>query len=86
MSHRPGRSQQTRSERAPRRFSEIADASAYKGEHRHALQPTLDDAHRGEFSVLVVWAVDRLCRQGIEELLRLGVICLTFDRNIERGR
>ena len=31
----------------------------------------LDDAHRGEFSVLVIWAVDRLCRQGIEELLRL---------------
>ena len=38
---------------------EIADASAYKGEHRRA------------FSVLVVWAVDRPCRQGIEELLRL---------------
>ena len=35
------------------------------------LQRMLDDAHRGEFSVLVVWAVDRLCRQGIEELLRL---------------
>ena len=50
---------------------EIADASAYKGEHRRALQRMLDDAHRGEFSVLVVWAVDRLCRQGIEELLRL---------------
>ena len=50
---------------------EIADASAYKGEHRHALQRMLDDAHRGEFSVLVIWAVDRLCRQGIEELLRL---------------
>ena len=50
---------------------EIADASAYKGEHRHALQRMLDDAHRGEFSVLVVWAVDRLSRQGIEELLRL---------------
>lgn len=31
----------------------------------------LDDAHRGEFSVLVVWAVHRLCHQGIEELLRL---------------
>ena len=31
----------------------------------------LDDAHRGEFSVLVIWAVDRLCRHGIEELLRL---------------
>jgi len=50
---------------------EIADASAYKGEHRHALQRMLDDAHRGEFSVLVIWAVDRLSRQGIEELLRL---------------
>jgi DNA invertase Pin-like site-specific DNA recombinase len=31
----------------------------------------LIDKRRGEFSVLVVWAVDRLCRQGIEELLRL---------------
>ena len=50
---------------------EIADASAYKGEHRQALQRMLDDAHQGEFSVLVIWAVDRLCRQGIEELLRL---------------
>ncbi|MHB8328900.1 MAG: recombinase family protein [Acidimicrobiales bacterium] len=30
---------------------EIADASAYKGEHRHALQGMLADAHRGEFSV-----------------------------------
>jgi Resolvase, N terminal domain len=46
---------------------EIADASAYKGEHRRALQRMLDDAHRGES----IWAVDRLCRQGIEELLRL---------------
>ena len=45
---------------------EIADASTYKGEHRLALQRMLDDAHRGEFSVLVIWAVDRLCRQGIE--------------------
>ncbi|HUL47183.1 MAG TPA: recombinase family protein, partial [Steroidobacteraceae bacterium] len=44
---------------------------AYKGEHRQALQRMLDDAHRGEFAVLVVWAADRLCRQGIEELLRL---------------
>lgn len=50
---------------------EIADASAYRGEHRQALQQMLNDAHRGEFSVLVVWAVDRLCRRGIEELLRL---------------
>jgi DNA invertase Pin-like site-specific DNA recombinase len=33
---------------------EIADASVYKGEHRQALQRMLEDAHRGEFSVLVV--------------------------------
>jgi DNA invertase Pin-like site-specific DNA recombinase len=50
---------------------EIAHTSAYKGEHREALARMLEDAHRGEFSVLVVWAVDLLCRQGIEELLRL---------------
>ena len=50
---------------------EITDASAHKDEHRQALRRVLDDAHRGELSVLVVWAVDRLCRQGIEELLRL---------------
>ena len=31
----------------------------------------LDDAWRGEFSVIVVWAVDRICREGIEELLKL---------------
>ncbi|MGO9900594.1 MAG: recombinase family protein [Solirubrobacteraceae bacterium] len=34
---------------------EIADASVYKGEHRQALQRMLEDAYRGEFSVLVVW-------------------------------
>jgi DNA invertase Pin-like site-specific DNA recombinase len=50
---------------------EVTDASAFRGEHRQALHQMLDDAHRGEFSVLVVWAVDRLCRQGIEDLLRL---------------
>ncbi len=42
----------------------------------------LADAHRGEFSVLVVWAVDRLCRQGIEELLRL--IRELRERNVEQ--
>lgn len=51
---------------------EIADASAYKDEHRQALQRMLDDAHRGEFSVLVVWAVDRLCRQGTEGRFATG--------------
>jgi DNA invertase Pin-like site-specific DNA recombinase len=31
----------------------------------------LDDAHRGEFSVLVVWALDRITREGAEGALRL---------------
>ncbi len=56
------------------------DASAYKGERRQPLRRMLDDAHRGEFSVLVVWAVDRLRRQGIEELLRL--IRALRERNV----
>jgi hypothetical protein len=30
-----------------------------------------DADQRGEFSVLVVWAVDQICREGIEELLKL---------------
>jgi DNA invertase Pin-like site-specific DNA recombinase len=29
------------------------------------------DAYQGQFRVLVVWALDRICREGIEELLRL---------------
>lgn len=31
----------------------------------------LDDAYRGEIEVVVVWAIDRICREGIEELLKL---------------
>jgi putative DNA-invertase from lambdoid prophage Rac len=49
----------------------LSDVSAYNGAHREALRAMLDDAYRGEFSVLVVWAADRICREGIEELLRL---------------
>lgn len=49
----------------------LSDVSAYNGAHREALQAALDDAYRGEFSVLVVWAVDRICREGIEELLKI---------------
>ena len=48
--------------------------SAWKskdGEYRAALRRALDDAHRGEFSVLIVWALDRLTRAGAEDALRL---------------
>lgn len=49
----------------------LSDVSAFNGAHRETLKQALDDAYRGEFSVLVVWAVDRICREGIEELLKL---------------
>lgn len=49
----------------------MSDVSAFNGAHRQALRDMLDAAWRGEFSVVVVWAADRICRQGIEELLKL---------------
>lgn len=49
----------------------LSDVSAFNGGHREHVKAMLDDAHRGEFSVLVVWAADRLTRGGIEELLSI---------------
>jgi DNA invertase Pin-like site-specific DNA recombinase len=45
----------------------VKDAGDYEAE----LNRMLADAHSGKFKVLVVWAVDRLCREGIEEVFRL---------------
>jgi DNA invertase Pin-like site-specific DNA recombinase len=42
-----------------------------RGDYRATLARVLDDAHRGEFSVLVVWALDRITREGAESALRL---------------
>jgi DNA invertase Pin-like site-specific DNA recombinase len=53
-----------------KRYS-LSDVSAFNGAHRETLAAMLADAHRGEFDVLVVWAADRITREGIEELLRL---------------
>ena len=50
---------------------QLSDVSAFNGAHRDTLKSALDDAYRGEFEVLVVWAIDRVCREGIEELLKL---------------
>ena len=38
-------------------------ASAFKGEHRSALDEAVTAAHQGEFQVLLVWALDRLDRE-----------------------
>lgn len=49
----------------------LNDASAFKGEHRDVLDQALADAYRGEFKILVVWAIDRICREGIEEFFKI---------------
>lgn len=46
------------------------DGSAWTGEHRRAFERALVDAHQGRYQVLLVWAVDRLSREGIEATLR----------------
>ena len=38
-------------------------------EYQATLQRALDDAHAGKFSVLIVWALDRIVRNGAEEAL-----------------
>jgi DNA invertase Pin-like site-specific DNA recombinase len=49
----------------------LNDASAYTGEHRKVLAQALEDGRRGEFKVLIVWSIDRISREGIEEVLKL---------------
>lgn len=41
------------------------------GEYRRALEQALDDAHQGKFSVIVVWTLDRIAREGAEGALRV---------------
>jgi putative DNA-invertase from lambdoid prophage Rac len=49
----------------------IDGASAWKGEHRHQLAAALAEARVGKFDVLLVWALDRLDREGVESTLGL---------------
>ena len=55
------------------RWYRLDGISAWKdnGECKAMVRQMLDAAYRGEFRVVVVWAADRICRSGIEELLRL---------------
>ena len=41
------------------------------GEYRAVIKQILDDAWAGHFSVLVVWALDRITREGAEGALRI---------------
>jgi len=40
-------------------------------EYKATLQRALDEAHAGKFGVLIVWALDRIVRNGAEEALRI---------------
>ncbi|MBI4340463.1 MAG: recombinase family protein [Chloroflexi bacterium] len=59
---------------AERMGSDVAEVyqvegSAWKGAHRKALALAQQDARRGRFGVLLVWALDRLSREGVAAML-----------------
>jgi len=43
--------------------------SAWTGKHKPHLDAALNDARLGKFTVLLVWALDRLSREGVESTL-----------------
>ena len=45
--------------------------SAFNGAHHAELDNVLQGARTGEFDVLLVWALDRLSREGIEAMMKL---------------
>jgi putative DNA-invertase from lambdoid prophage Rac len=47
----------------------VSTASAWTGQHRSQLQKALTEAYAGRYKVLLVWSLDRLSREGIEEML-----------------
>src|SRR5215472_4534992 len=69
---------------AERRGFEVVEVyrveeSAFTGRHRPALSRVLDDARAGRFSVLLVWALDRLERGGVLATMQ------TWDRLTRSG-
>jgi DNA invertase Pin-like site-specific DNA recombinase len=62
--------------------------SAWKGAHHKALTQVYQDARTGRFQILLVWALDRLSREGvaatleiIERLGRYGVKVLSLQES-----
>src|SRR5216683_6575976 len=47
----------------------VLQESAFNGKHRAQLAQALQDARVGRYQVLLVWALDRLSREGIEAML-----------------
>jgi DNA invertase Pin-like site-specific DNA recombinase len=70
----------------------VLEESAWNGKHRLALNAALHDARSGNFTVLLVWALDRLSREGIEQTLATirqfrerGVRVLSLQENWTDG-
>jgi DNA invertase Pin-like site-specific DNA recombinase len=49
----------------------LVEASAFTGKHQPHLKVALEDARLGTYQVLLVWALDRLSREGVEATLSL---------------
>ncbi|HMG43047.1 MAG TPA: recombinase family protein [Acidimicrobiales bacterium] len=71
---------------------ELEDTSAWTGAHRERLNEALEDARHGEYEVLLVWALDRLSREGIEPMLKVmrqfrerGVLVLSHSESWTDG-
>jgi putative DNA-invertase from lambdoid prophage Rac len=45
------------------------EESAFNGKHRAKLNEALEDARRGRYTILLVWALDRISREGPEAML-----------------
>ena len=61
---------------AARRGTEIVKVyeiseSAWKGAHQRALTEVYQDARAGRFQILLVWALDRLSREGVAATLEI---------------
>lgn len=47
------------------------EESAWRGAHKKAIHEALEDARKGQYSVLMVWALDRLSREGPQATLEI---------------
>jgi len=62
--------------------------SAWKNGHQHELARLLEDAYRGKFEAVLVWALDRLSREGplailtlVDKLKRYGVRVISYQES-----
>lgn len=64
------------------------ETSAWKAGHQKELARLFEDARRGKFQVVLVWALDRLTREGAakqiilwDKLIKYGVKLISYQQN-----